>query len=274
MPSQLRRRRAPIDVEQDEDEYYEDPPWDDEDEDERPRNRRNTQRRDRDERPSSGRRARSSRDEDDNDRRERRPARRVDRDQPKPKVSRGSGWDTYKDQRSKKAGPANRLQVKDKEVIVHFLEPEPFAIYEQHWIGQRSYTCPDEKKCPLCGEGLPSRTIALFNVVNMETAENLYWEAGPKIATRIKAAAEKKSTSPISREDLYFAVNRSKQSNGFFDYELDAIKERDLYDDYKLEPLSDDELDEALGKLFDESVIPYTDSRTLKIVAEGGDDDD
>lgn len=273
MPSQLRRRRAPIDVDGEQDEYYDDY-------EEEPReSRRGARSRDRedDERPRRSRER--SRDRDDD-----RPTRRgrEDRDdarakvrgrEDRPSASRGSGWDTYKDQRSKKAGPASRLQVKDKEVVVHFLQPEPFAIYEQHWQGQRSFTCPDESSCPMCDDGFGSRTIAMFNVTNMDTAENMYIEAGPRLAGKIKAAAEKNSTSPIDREDLYFAINRTKQSNGFFDYELDAIKERDLFEDYKLDPLTDAELDDALSKLFDQSVIPYTDKQTLRAAAEGDDDD-
>jgi hypothetical protein len=269
MVTQLRRQRptrAPIDVEADDGDYnYDDPPWDEDDDGADRSSRRNGS---------------ASRSRPDNERDERRESRPPSRDRERGRnrdedrtASRGAGWDTLREQRAKKAaGNAHRLQVKDKEVIVKFLDAEPFAVYEQHWVGQRSYTCPEEG-CPLCDGGYDTRTLALFNVINMVTCENMYWEAGPQAGKRILAASEKKSSSPINREDLYFAINRKKQSNGFFDYEMDAIKERDLEPDYGIDPLNQDELETSLEHLFDDSVIPVTSKRDLIDVARSDDDE-
>lgn len=267
MVQQLRRQRptrAPIDVEADDGDYYDDPPWD-EDDDANDRPSRSS---------SNGRSRTTDRGRDEREpRRERSRDRDRDSREERADVSRGSGWQTLREQRAKKAaGAAHRLQVKDKEVIVKFLDAEPFAVYEQHWVGQRSYTCPEEG-CPLCDAGYDTRTLALFNVVNMVSCENMYWEAGPQAGKRILAAAEKKSSSPINRNDLYFAINRKKQSNGFYDYEMDAIKERDLAHDYEIDPLDNDELSTAYEHLFDESVIPVTSKRDLIDVARSDDDE-
>lgn len=264
MTRQLSRKRRAV-ADEDYDDYEEErssrsrrPRWaedDEEEEQERPR-----------------RASRRSRDEDDDE--DERPSRgrrssRGGKKEQKPSASVGRGWDTVKNERAKKAaGNAHRLQVRDDEVIVHFLEDEPFAVYEQHWVGQRSYTCPG-KDCPLCLRGYDTRYLTLFNVVEMSSAENFFWEAGPNATKAMQEAAERKQSSPINRDDLYFALNRTKQSNGFYDFSVTPIKERDLVDDdWGVDPLTDDELDEALKNLFDDSVIPYNSARDLKSVAD------
>ena len=143
MTSQLRRtrpaRRAPIDAEQDyEDDGYEDePPWEEEEAAAPRRSRADSTRearrpsrgRDSDERPARGRASRRDDSEPAERPRNRAPERGRQREEERPAVSRGRGWDTLKDQRAKKiAGNAHRLQVKDKEILIHFLEGEPFAV--------------------------------------------------------------------------------------------------------------------------------------------------
>jgi hypothetical protein len=221
----------------------------------------------------SSRRRRPSRRDEEDDEAPRRAKRRSARDEPEAKrsASKGAGWDTLKDERAKKSN-GNRLAPKDKEVIIHFMEEEPFAVYQQHWVGNRSYSCPGEK-CPLCDQGYDTRTLALFNVVDMKTAASLYWEAGPNAAKKIIEASERKQSSPINRDDLYFAINRTKQSNGFFDFSVAPVKERDLVDDWEMEPLTEEELAEAEEHLYDESVIKYDSPRDLRAVADGDDDE-
>lgn len=269
-----RRRPSRDRYEDDADEGYDDPPFEpDEDEDDRRSSRRG--------RGSSRDEGRRPRDRDssrelrrDRSRDEPRGRRSRDEDDEDETVSRGRGWDAYGAQRAKKASNPHRLQVKDKEVIVKFLEPEPFAVYEQHWVGNRSYTCPEENKCPLCDAGWDTRTLALFNVVLVETAESMFFEAGPAAAKKIRSASEKKSTSPINRDGLYFSLTRKKQSNGFYDYEVEKVDEDDLEQYYKYEPLSKDELRDAKDNLFDDSVIPVTKRRDLVAVADSDEDDD
>lgn len=296
MARQLARRRSgPVDPEdgyQPEDDYEEEdrravarrrrPSWADEVEDEAPttRSRRRPRDEDVDDVPSKSQRRRRAAVEDDDDddaprgRRSAPPARRGGRGaepEAKRSASKGGGWDTLKDERAKKSS-GNRLAPKDKEVLIHFMEEEPFAVYQQHWVGQRSYSCPGEK-CPLCEQGYDTRTLALFNVVDMQTANSLYWEAGPNAAKKIIEASERKQSSPINRDDLYFAINRTKQSNGFFDFTIAPVKERDLVDDWEMDPLTEEELAEAEDKLFDDSVIKYDSPRDLRAVAEGADDE-
>lgn len=249
MARQLPRRRSSRD-EEPEEEY-------EEEEERRPRRSR---REDKEEKP---RRSRRSRDEGE----EERPHRGGKREHGK---SAGRGWDTVKTARAETFQSAGMLAVKDKAVVLKFLESEPFAVYKQHWLGnpKRPYTCLDEK-CPMCDDGYDTRFVALFNVFDLQAGENKYWQCGPDAAKKVMAKAESdKWYSPIDGDDVYFEVSREKQSNGFYAFNLDPVKGRDLEDEYDVEPLDEEELEEALDNLFDEDVIPYQSRSDLRAAAE------
>ena len=269
-PRQLARRRAPVGPVEPDDDF----------EDEAPRASR---RRSRDEDAPSRepiRRSRRSRDDDDDEDPPRRGRRSRDDEDEKPRratAKANGGWVTVKSNRAARYSNPGRLQVKDKEVVVKFLEPEPFASYGQHWVGQRSYTCglnADYEKCPLCNMGNPCRYLALFNVTDMDSAENRYWEVGPEATKTLMEFHEEERTSPLSRDGLYFAAKRFKKDNGFYGFKISSIKERDLDDEFGLEPLDEGELAEAEEKLFDASVIPTNTLAELKAAAAKEEEDD
>jgi hypothetical protein len=230
------------------------------------------------------RRSRRSRDEDDEDEEEERPRRgrrasRDDDDEPRsrrPKVKAKGGWDAVRNNRAARYANPGQIQVKDKEVLLKFLEPEPFATYGQHWVGQRSYTCglnAEYEKCPLCNEGVPCRYLALFNVVDMNTGENRYWEVGPEASKTLMEFEEEPRTKPLSKDGLYFAAKRFKKDNGFYGFKISSVKERDLEDEFGVEPLDDHELDKADAGIFDDSVIPVNTLKELKDAAKEVDDE-
>jgi hypothetical protein len=278
MPRQLARRRAPVG-------NYDTPDEVDEVE-ERPA--RSSSRRDR----GQGR----SRDEETEEKEESRPARRTvrrssrndpDDDDDKPRRGRRSrdeddapkrakpkasgGWATVETNRANRFSNPGRMQVKEKEVLLKFLEEEPFASYGQHWVGQRSYTCgmnADYQKCPLCSIGNPTRYLALFNVIDVDSGENRYWEVGPEATKTLMEFNEEARTSPLSKDGLYFAVKRFKKDNGFYGFKIDRVKEDELDDEFGVEPLEDDELDTALESLFTEDVVPVNTLAELRGAAK------
>lgn len=276
MPRQLARRRAPVTT-------YDQDPEEEGYEEERParsarRSRRDEPeeaarpaRREREERPARSRR----RDADDDDDPPRRPGRRSREDDSTPprraKAKAKGGWGTVEANRAARYSNPGRLQVKDKEVLLKFLEEEPFATYGQHWVGQRSYTCglnADYEKCPLCSLGNPVRYLALFNVVDVDTGENRYWEVGPEATKTLMEFHEETRTSPLNKDGLYFTAKRFKKDNGFYGFKIGTVKERDLDDEFGLEPLGDDELDEAMDHLFDDSVVSTNTLAELKAAAK------
>jgi hypothetical protein len=196
-----------------------------------------------------------------------------------PSLSRGTGWDTYRKQRAQRSTGAHRLDIKDEEVLLRFLQPEPFALYEQHWVGSgpgaRSYTCIEDKNqvCPLCQLGYNTRYLVLFNVYDVKAGENKFWPAGPNAVKEIEELSRSERYSPIDKDGLYFAIKRTKQDNGFFAFKVTPVKERDLADDFGADPMTDDELKEAAGHLFDDSVIPHSSREQLEEVASKLDDE-
>ena len=159
-------------------------------------------------------------------------------------------------------------------MLLKFLEPEPFASYGQHWVGQRSYTCgmnADYQKCPLCSVGNPCRYLALFNIIEVDSGENRYWEVGPSATKTLMEFNEEARTSPLSKDGLYFAAKRFKKDNGFFDFKIERVKEDDLDEEFDLAPLEDDELNKAMDSLFTEEVVPVNTLAELKGAAKEDD---
>lgn len=187
----------------------------------------------------------------------------------RPNVSRGSGWDAVSKQRAARSTGAHRLDIKDEEVLLKFLEPEPFGLYEQHWVGQRSYTCIEDKGtvCPLCALGYNTRYLVLFNVYDMKAGDNKFWPAGPNAVREIEDLKETGRNWPIDKAGLYFSIKRTKKENGFFEFKVSPVKERDLQDDFGVEALTEEEIKEAIATKFDESVIPYSSREQLEEVA-------
>lgn len=243
----------------------------DETQDERP-SRRRARSDEAEERPFRGRR---SRDKDDDEPDEDRPKRGARRS------ARGSrGFGSYEQKKAKTSSYADDFKPgADNPTLIKFLEEEPFDSYNQHWIESRdlprdvkrnSYMClddeyfdEDERDCPLCNIGEPAKTYSLFNVLdltNPRKPEVKVWTAPPGVTEKLKRAAKEKKTSPLNREDLYFEVELIKSKNKS-EWNLTPVKARDLPDDYEIEPLEADEIEEFGNDLFeDRSAVTKVDS--------------
>lgn len=199
----------------------------------------------------------------------------------KRKATVASGWDGYDDNREEYGDYApdfgKTLKEADEDVIIKFLDEGPFAVYKQHWIdehkGKKSFTCPVSLKiadeCPLCDElgDRPATKVAL-NVVSLHDPEKPrveVWTVGQKIADMIKKMTQEKRTSPLNRSDLYFAISRTGTKGGSVQTNIEAVKERDLADDWDIDPLSEDDLKALDAEAYDEESV---DQSTLKQLEE------
>lgn len=239
----------------------------DDEEDERPARGSRRSRRDslhtQEDKPS--RRSRRTRDEDDDDDEDDEPR------EPRPKVG-GSGWGTYQKTRSKNSGFPDDFKVTDEEVLFKLLDAEPFFVYMQHWIerqGKKSFTCL-ESKCPLCDDAgdKPSQQIC-FNVIDFTDPDDpqiKVWRVGPMVADILQNFSKNKKTAPLDREDLYWSV-RKERKNKKTNYFITPVKERDLEDDWDVEPLDDDALGEFRDKAYDEDAIQVSTRAELRKIA-------
>jgi hypothetical protein len=204
-------------------------------------------------------------------RRSRRPQEDDEDDEPAPKVG-GSGWGSYEKTKSATSSFPENFKVTSESVIVKILDEEPFLVFLQHWIerkGKRSWTCL-ENKCPLCDDAgdKPSQQVC-FNVVDFTDPDDpqvKIWQFGPMVADILKNYSKDKKTSPINRDDLYFSV-RKESKNNKTNYYITPVKERDLLDDWDIDPLEEAELEEFDDKAYDESVLQVSTRSEVKQIA-------
>jgi hypothetical protein len=186
----------------------------------------------------------------------------------------GKGWNARKSFERESRTFAQDFTVKDEEVLMKFLDEGPFWTYYRHWInaitaGRKSFTCL-RQDCPLCEIDSP-RLVSVFNVLDMSDPGNIevkVWTTSPQPTDAIVKMAEDRRYKPINREDMYFAVSRSKGKNGVYTYALLPVKDRDLRDDYKIDPLSGLDIAKYKESAYDESAINVTDRETLREIVD------
>lgn len=211
-----------------------------------------------------GRGRRSSNDDEDN----------------KPKAKPGKGWGDFGKQASESSDFADNLKIEPGVTsLIKFIDDGPFAVYKQHWIerkGKKSFNCLGEGSCPLCDTlGDKPRLQAAFNVIEFPEEGDpkvVIWTVGVKVAKQLEGLAKESRTKPINRMDLYWAVSKSGKGSSTT-YSIQAVKERDLEEDWETQPLTEDEFDEFDAKAYDESEIHYSSKATLREVADEALDD-
>jgi hypothetical protein len=122
--------------------------------------------------------------------------------------------------------------------LVRFLEDEPFAVYEQHWIdrteGKRSFVCLGDE-CPLCTiAGDKPRAKFAFNIIVLSNGEpNVQiMTAPPSFARQLQAANEDPRRGPLTK--FYWAIARTGSGNTT-QYTLDRVRATDLAEEWELD---------------------------------------
>jgi hypothetical protein len=250
---------------------------DDDDEEDDRRSRRSASRDDDDR--DSDRRPRRDRDDD------RRGVKRRDDDDRRGRDERGGGssavregWGGAHKTRDQAGDFASSFKMEnDKTYVVKFLDDAPYASFRQHWIdrsGKRSFVCPedpddpDSPRCSLCDAGDKVRAQYSFNIVVLEedakpTVKS--WDVGIRLFQKFERIHKDDRIGPLTRP--YFAVSRTGKGTNA-DTQLSPIKDRDLWDDYGIEELTDGEIDKLMRKRYDRSIIEVPSRRQLKELAE------
>lgn len=244
----------------------------DDEEEEAPRRRKRRSRDEDDaEEEEAPRRKRRSRDDDDEEEPRRRKSRRSrdeeddeEDDDDEPRKGKGrrvsenvAGWGGYKKAREKTSSFAQKWKPEvGTDSVVKFLDDEPFASYAIHWFDElgkgkkKGWMCLEsigEERCPACSVGDRPKGKALFAVVAYNDdgePESQILEAGTWLADQLENLAESKN-GPLSKH--YWVITPSGGGKkGPVNYSLSVLKERDEeeWDDWELDPLTDDELEE------------------------------
>lgn len=216
-------------------------------EEERPTRRRRAAAEE-DEKPARGRR---SRDEDEEPAAKRRQMK--------------GGWGTAEKAQAASGDWAKTSKLTSEEVIFKFLDDEPFVVFGQHWIqerpGKKSFICLNDvtgggkSECPLCDIGDKPRVFSAFNVLRLEPGEDPVLEV-LQGGTRLTQALKDKNNGkdgPLTKP--YWAINSSGKGTST-SYNVAAVKERDLEEDWDYIPLDEDELDDFSKDAYTSETYP------------------
>ena len=164
------------------------------------------------------------------------------------------GWDAFDSlvQENTSDFPTD-FKFSESPQLVKFLEDQPFASYEQHWIerpkGKKSFVCIGEA-CPLCDVlGDKPRGKFAFNVLVLsgESQGVQIMTAPPSLARQIKKAHDDERKGPLSKE--FWEVSRLG-SGPTTQYTLNFVRGRDLAEEWKL---SADAVQELVA-----AAVPFT----------------
>lgn len=173
--------------------------------------------------------------------------------QPKVGTTVQKGWDAVDDRIQPVGDFPTDFRFTEEPQLVKFLEDEPFAVYEQHWIerpkGKKSFVCIGDN-CPLCDVlGDKPRGKFAFNIFvlsgDVEGVQIL--TAPPTLLRQLRKIAEDDRKGPLSRE--YWEVSRLGMGPTT-SYNLNFVRGRDLEEEWKL---SSDAAQELVA-----TAVPFT----------------
>lgn len=188
------------------------------------------------------------------------------------------GWSAYKQNKANKGGFTQNLKVpENEEILIAFLEAEPFISFKRHWLrnikGRQTFACLDPDPCPICDIGDRAGFVTCMNVAEIEAGAapvHRVWELSPGPADVVSAKADNPKFSPLNKEGMYWAVSKTKQSNGFFGYSLTPVKARDLEDDWEgYSAITAEEMKELLKDVAKEDYVKYDEEAFLREVVSG-----
>jgi hypothetical protein len=138
----------------------------------------------------------------------------------------------------KKSEYATDFRFSEQAQLVRFLQDEPFAVYEQHWVdrteGKRSFVCLGDE-CPLCTiAGDKPRPKFAFNIVVLSDGEpNVQiLTAPPSFARQLQSANDDPRRGPLTK--YYWAIARTGSGNTT-QYTLDRVRATDLAEEWELD---------------------------------------
>ena len=157
---------------------------------------------------------------------------------------------------------------------------ERVAQDRQHWIdrtgpGQRSFTCiaDDPRGCPLCDAGHRASARYAFNVAVLEEGLDPVinsFEVGARVFSQLKNYHNDKRTGPLSKN--YWAISKSGRGSTSAT-NTNMVRERDLPEDWRLAPVTEDEVAVMVKKMYGPEIIQVNSFKDLEKIAKEDLDD-
>jgi hypothetical protein len=181
------------------------------------------------------------------------------------------GWGEAARAREADAPYAQRLKYAQTPILIKFLEDEPYATFNQHWVdrqGQRSFVCLGDD-CPLCEAGSRPTLQVCFNVIELANDGEprlRSFQFGPRIYDQVANFHNDPRQGPINKH--YWAISKSgEKSTAATNFQM--VRERDLAEEWSVEPLTDEVLSEFRNMAYTSDIVQIPSrSQLLEIAAE------
>ena len=159
----------------------------------------------------------------------------------------------------------------DEDVqLVKFISDEPI-VFMQHWVNR-----PGKKSFISIGEGdplvevgsIPSQKFA-FTVLNLsdEEPQVQLMIVGVRLCGQLEKLASDKKTAPLNRPDMYYAVSKTGTGTKT-SYSVVPVKERDLAEEWDIDPVAASDLIKSLKPLGPEALHTSTKAELAEIARE------
>ena len=181
------------------------------------------------------------------------------------------GWDAARKSAAKSnKGFTTDFRFDENVQLVKFISSSPLS-FMQHWVnrpGKKSFVALGEND-PLTEVGsVPSQKYA-FTVLNLsdEDPQLQLMVVGSRLFNQLDKLASDKKTGPLNRPDIYFAVSKSGTGTKTI-YSAIPVKERDLVDDWDIDPVAAAEMIKTLKPLGPEALHTSTRAELSEIARE------
>jgi hypothetical protein len=159
----------------------------------------------------------------------------------------------------------------DEDVqLIKFISDEPM-VFMQHWINR-----PGKKSFISIGEGDPLIEVGskpdqkfAFTVLNLsdEDPQLQLMTVGVRLCGQLEKLASNAKTGPLNRPDLYWAVSKTGQGTKTA-YSIVPVKERDLAEEWQLDPAACAELIKTMKPLGQDALHTSTKAELAEIARE------
>lgn len=192
------------------------------------------------------------------------------------------GWGEFRKSKAASSQFPDWFKPGEEEAVVKFLDDGPFATYRMHWFDElpkgerKGWICLDEieGECPACGIGDSPQLKALFNVLvfdlDSEEWENKVISAGVRLGNQLESVHEGRQ-GPLSK--AYWALSATGTA-GAYAPNVTRVKERDLEEDWEVEPLEEDDIEDMREKAYDSSILDIPSMKEMKRIVRQLDDEE
>jgi hypothetical protein len=159
----------------------------------------------------------------------------------------------------------------DEDVqLIKFIGNEPMS-FMQHWVNR-----PGKKSFISIGEGDPLVAVGskpdqkfAFTVLNLsdEDPQLQLMIVGVRLCGQLEKLDSDKKTGPLNRSDIYWAVSKTGTGTKT-SYTVNPVKERDLAEDWGIDPVAAAELIKTMKPLGAEALHTSTKAELAEIARE------